>query len=255
MVNRVALVTGASRGIGKAIALGFAQENHRVVLVARDRDKLNSVREEFKNKNNIHIIAAYLSDRDAPKYIIENTISRCNKIDILVNNAGIGSSQNPNQIIDFDDNAWDLTLAVNITAPYLLIKYSLPIMIKKRWGRIINIASVYAKIAGQHTAAYTASKHALVGLTKAVATEVSQYGITTNAICPGVTRTVMNDKRLRYDSTRLNIPFEVFEKKASPLGRRLEPEEIANMAIFLSSAKASGINSQAINVCGGWVVN
>ena len=117
MVNRVALVTGASRGIGKAIALGFAQENHRVVLVARDRDKLNSVREEFKNKNNIHIIAADLSDRDAPKYIIENTISRWNKIDILVNNAGIGSSQNPNQIIDFDDNAWDLTLAVNITAP------------------------------------------------------------------------------------------------------------------------------------------
>jgi len=126
-------------------------------------------------------------------------------------------------------------------------------MIERRWGRIINIASINAFIASMPSAAYTASKHALAGLTKATAKEVAQHGITANAICPGVTKSKMNDLRLQYDAERLGTTFEELEQAASPLGRRLEPEEIAALAVFLASDEARAINGQSIRVCGGVV--
>jgi 3-hydroxybutyrate dehydrogenase len=172
-------------------------------------------------------------------------------VEILVNNAGVGSSQDPKPLVDFDDDFWDLTLALNVTAPYRLTKLALPAMLAARWGRIINISSINARIPALHGAAYTASKHALAGLTKVVARETAEFGVTANCICPGATATLMNDRRMEYDAERLGVSREQLEAQASPLGRRVLPDEIAPLAVFLAGDGSAAINGQLINVCGG----
>lgn len=255
MSHRITLVTGAGRGIGRAIAKALAAEGYRVAITARSRTELETLAADISaTGGQVFAVASDLADRSAPARLDEQVRRHWGPIEVLVNNAGIGSSQSPRPLIDFDDNFWDLTFAVNVTAPYLLTKLLLPAMIEARWGRIINIASVNAKIPSYHGAAYTASKHAVVGLTKATAREIADLGITANAICPGVTRSLMNDKRLEYDARRLGKPVAQLEAEATPLGRRLEPEEVAALAVFLASDNARAINGQAINVCGGMVM-
>ena len=254
MPNRVSLVTGAGRGIGRAIAMGLAKAGHRVAIAARTLEQLDDVAAEIRAGGGEALsIVADLTDRAAAARLVDQVNEQWGPIDILVNNAGVGSSQSPKPLVDFDDDFWDLTMAINVTAPYLLTKGVLPAMISRGWGRIINIASINAFIASMHGAAYTASKHAVAGLTKATAKEVAEHGITANAICPGVTRSKMNDLRLEYDAERLGTTFEQLEHAASPLGRRLEPEEIAALAVFLASDEARAINGQSIRVCGGVV--
>jgi NAD(P)-dependent dehydrogenase (short-subunit alcohol dehydrogenase family) len=256
MNNRIALVTGAGRGIGRAIALGLAARGARVVAAARSREELESLAQEITDAGGqVHTVPADLAERSAAARLDEQVRRHWGPAEILINNAGIGSSQDPKPLVEFDDNFWELTFAVNVTAPYLLTKLILPAMIERRWGRIINIASVNAKVPSLHGAAYTASKHAVVGLTKAAAREVAELGVTVNAVCPGVTRSRMNDKRLEYDAKRLGKTFQELEAAATPLGRRLEPEEVASLVVFLASDEARAINGQAINVCGGMVMH
>jgi ketoreductase len=154
-------------------------------------------------------------------------------------------------MVEFDDAFWHKTLALNLTAPYLLTKAVLPILLAKKWGRIINIASINGKLPAMHAAAYTASKHGLLGLTRALALEVAREGITANAICPGPVHTEMNDRRVEYDAKRLGISIPELESRLTPIGRRLEPEEIVPMAVLLASAESAAITGQAFNVCGG----
>jgi NAD(P)-dependent dehydrogenase (short-subunit alcohol dehydrogenase family) len=252
MKNRIALVTGAGRGIGRATALALAGQGARVAITARSVDELQSLSDEIASAGGQALsIGGDLSQRNAPQIILEQVRAAWGEVEILVNNAGIGSSQDPRPLVEFNDEFWDLTFAVNVTAPYLLTKLVLPAMIEKRWGRIVNIASINAKIPSPHGAAYIASKHAVAGLTKATAFEVGPHGITCNAVCPGVTRSRMNDKRLEYDAKRLGVSFEELEAQASQLGRRLEPEEIASLVVYLASDAARAINGQCMNVCGG----
>ncbi len=255
MKNRIALVTGAGRGIGRAIALAFAQQGARVAITARSQDQLSGLAQEIQSMGGESLLVVDdLSDQSAPARIVEQVTKGWGPIEILVNNAGIGSSQNPKPLVDFSDDFWNLTLRVNLTAPYLLTKLVLPAMIEQRWGRILNVASIAGKVAGFHSAAYSASKHALIGLTKSTATEVASEGVTANAICPGVTRSEMNDQRLEYDAVRLGVTFEKLEETSTPLGRRLEPEEVATLAVYLAQDDARGVNGQSINVCGGAVL-
>jgi NAD(P)-dependent dehydrogenase (short-subunit alcohol dehydrogenase family) len=255
MTNRVTLITGAGRGIGRAIAKVLAAEGARVAITARSQNELETLQTEITGLGGqVLAVVSDLADRSAPARLEEQVRRHWGPIEVLVNNAGVGSSQSPRPLVNFDDNFWELSFAVNVTAPYLLTKLVLPTMIERRWGRIINIASVNAKIPSYHGAAYTASKHALVGLTKATAREVAEFGVTANAICPGVTRSLMNDKRLEYDAGRLGKSVAQLEAEATPLGRRLEPEEIAALAVFLASDGSQAINGQAINVCGGMVM-
>jgi NAD(P)-dependent dehydrogenase (short-subunit alcohol dehydrogenase family) len=255
MIPHIALVTGAGRGIGRAIAKALAAEGARVVITARSQSELDTLAAEISGAGGqVFALTSDLADRTAPARLDEQVRRHWGPIEILVNNAGIGSSQSPRPLVEFDDNFWELTFAVNVTAPYLLTKLVLPAMIERRWGRIINIASVNAKIPSYHGAAYTASKHALVGLTKAAAREVAEFGVTVNAICPGVTRSLMNDRRLEYDAKRLGKTVAQLEADATPLGRRLEPDEVAALAVFLAGDASRAINGQAINVCGGMVM-
>ncbi len=255
MRNRIALVTGAGRGIGRAIALAFAHQGARLAITARSQDELNNLAQEVQSMGGeTMVIVDDLSEDSAPARIVDQVSKRWGPVEILVNNAGIGSSQNPKPLVDFSDDFWNLTLRVNLTAPYLLTKLVLPAMTAQRWGRILNIASIAGKVGGFHSAAYTASKHALIGLTKSTATEVASEGVTANAICPGVTRSEMNNQRLEYDAVRLGVSFEKLEETSTPLGRRLEPEEVATLAVYLAQEDARGVNGQSINVCGGAVL-
>lgn len=254
MENRIALVTGAGRGIGRAIAVGLAAEGARVAVTARSLDELeNLAREVEDGGGNALVVPGDLSDRSAPARIVRTVAETWGPVEILVNNAGVGSSQNPKPLVDFDDDFWDLTLMVNLTAPYLFTKLVLPSMMERGWGRIINISSIAGRIGGEHGAAYGTSKHGLLGLTRSTAVEGAAHGITANAVCPGVTRSRLNDRRLEYDSQRLGVSFEQLEKESTPLGRRLEPDEVAILAVQLARDEARGINGQSINVCGGRV--
>jgi len=144
-----------------------------------------------------------------------------------------------------------LSLALNLTAPYLLCKAVLPTMLENKKGRIINVASIAGKIGLIHASAYCASKHGLLGLTKSLALEVAKEGITVNAICPGPVRTAMSDSRLAYDARRTGVPAEELEAKMTPIGRRLVPDEIVPLAVLLASEESAAITGQAFNVCGG----
>jgi NAD(P)-dependent dehydrogenase (short-subunit alcohol dehydrogenase family) len=251
MRDRICLVTGAGRGIGRAIALRLAAAGARVAITARSRDQLESLGSEIDDPRRVLSLVDDLAQRSAPERIVSAIEKQWGPVQVLVNNAGIGSSQNPKPLVDFDDDFWDLTMQVNVTAPYLLTKRVLPGMLKQGFGRIINIASINAKIPPLHGAAYAASKHAVAGLTKATALEVAGKGITANAICPGVTATRMNDLRLEYDAQRLDVTFEELEQRSSPIGRRLVPDEVAAVVVFLAQDEAGAVNGQAINVCGG----
>ncbi|MDP7019735.1 MAG: SDR family oxidoreductase [Pirellulaceae bacterium] len=254
MPSRIAVVTGAGRGIGRSIATKLAARGDRVAVTARTAAELDSLVDEIQSAGGDALaVVADLSDRAAPQQLTDAVRQHWGEIEILVNNAGVGSSSAPQPLIDFDDEFWDLTMMVNVTAPYLLTKLVLPGMIGGGWGRIVNISSINARIAAMHGAAYTASKHALAGLTKATAKETGDTGVTCNAVCPGPTKTLMNNKRLEYDADRLSTTVEDLEAQASPLGRRIQPDEVASMSVYLTGDDASGINGQLINVCGGVV--
>jgi ketoreductase len=249
--QRVALITGAGRGIGRAIALAFAKEGARVALTARTAPELDEVVGKIRAGGGAVAITADLAAPGEPQRVVCATEAALGPVEILVNNAGIGSSANPKPVVNFDDDFWELSLCLNLTVPYLLSKAVLPGMLARRWGRIVNIASINGKVPSLHGAAYAASKHGLLGLTRTLALEVAKDGITVNAVCPGPVHTVMNDRRLEYDAKRRGITFAELEQSMTPIGGRLEPEDVAPLAVYLASDEARMVTGQAMNVCGG----
>jgi NAD(P)-dependent dehydrogenase (short-subunit alcohol dehydrogenase family) len=254
--DRVAIVTGAGRGIGRAIALGYAREGASIAAVARSEDQLDSLKQEIAEAGGQAIsVVADLATPAAAAHVVSETLNAFGTVDVLLNNAGIGTFASPRPVAEFDDDFWDLNLALNLTAPYRLSKLTVPLFTEKRRGRIVNIASLASKIGILHGAAYAASKHGLLGLTKTLALEGAKHGITANAICPGPVRTVMNDQRMRYDAERLGTTVEELETRINPIGRRLEPDEIVPLAVLLASDASGGITGQAFNICGGIVMS
>ncbi len=247
-----ALVTGASKGIGRAIALAFAQEGAALVATARNAEELDSLKAEIEGAGGTcHTLVQRLEQEGAVDRVLAFATNHLGPLHILVNNAGIGSSQQPMLVAEYDDAFWNLMMHVNLTVPYLFIRKVLPEMKARRYGRIINIASINGKIPSSYGCAYTASKHGLLGLTKTVAVENVAYGITANSICPGPVVSKLNNARIAFDAQRTGVSFAEQEKTMTGLGRRLVPEEVAPLAVYLASDGAATMTGQSLNIDAG----
>jgi NAD(P)-dependent dehydrogenase (short-subunit alcohol dehydrogenase family) len=245
-------VTGAGRGIGRASALALAATGGPVVLAARSTDELDAVVSAIRAAGGeAAALACDLSDRAQSTALVERAASAFGPIDVLVNNAGIGSSAEPRPLAEFRDAFWDETLEVNLTAPYVLSKAALPHMREQRWGRIVTVASNNGRIPSPFSGAYVASKHGVIGLMRTLALEHAGEGITVNCVNPGPVRTRVNDKRIAFDAERLGLEVEAYERGLTPVGGRLEPEDIAPLVVYLASDAARMITGQAYNVDGG----
>jgi 3-hydroxybutyrate dehydrogenase len=255
--DRIALITGGGRGIGRAIAHAFANEGAQIALAARSLDQLEAVAHEIAKQHSTNPLAVVcdVSDVSSVEKLFESVRESFGRgPDIMVNNAGIAESA---PITKTDDELWHRLLAINLSGTFYCTRAALPGMIEGGWGRIINIASIAGKTGAPYIAAYSASKHGVLGLTRSVALEVANKGITANAICPGYVDTEMTTRGIENitQKTRLSAAQALDSiKKMSPQNRIIEPEEVAALALLLASEEGRGINGQAINVDGGSVL-
>jgi 3-oxoacyl-[acyl-carrier protein] reductase len=244
----VALVTGASQGIGRACAIKLAQHGASVALVARNREKLEEVAKTIMDLGAEPAAPARayptdIADEDQVKSTFKSAIADLGKIDILVNNAGITRDQ---LVMRMKRADWDSVLNTNLTSAYLCIQQAISSMLRQRWGRIINITSVFGQMGQAGQANYAASKAGLIGLTMAIAREVGSRNITCNAIAPGFIETAMTEI--------LTEELKQSALKMIPLGRVGTPEEVANCVTFLASEQAGYITGHVLNVNGGMLM-
>ncbi len=255
--NRIALITGGGRGIGRAIALEFAREGADVAVAARTLEQVEAVASEVAEKfsrKSLPVVCDVSDVAGVAKMFASVAESFGRGPDIMVNNAGIAVSA---PVTKTDDELWHRHLAINLSGTFYCTRAALPAMIERGWGRVINIASIAGKTGAPYIAAYSASKHGVLGLTRSVALEVATKGITVNAICPGYVDTEMTTRGIEQITlkTRLSAD-EAMEsiKKMSPQNRIIDAEEVAALALLLASEAGRGINGQAINVDGGSVL-
>jgi 3-hydroxybutyrate dehydrogenase len=255
--NRIALVTGGGRGIGRAIAMAFASEGAQVTVAARSFEQVEQVAREIADKFSTKALPVVCDVSDAAS--VERLFKAVNESfgrgpDILVNNAGIAESA---PLTKTGDELWQKHLAINLSGSFYCMRAALPQMIERGWGRIVNIASIAGKTGAPYIAAYSASKHGVLGLTRSAALEVANKGITVNAICPGYVDTEMTTRGIENITKKTGLSADqAMEsiRKMSPQNRIIEPEEVAALALLLASEEGRGINGQAINVDGGTVL-
>lgn len=255
LAGKRAVVTGATKGIGRAIALALASAGADVALSARTAHDLQEVKAEVEAMGRQALtIPCDVTDPASVTHQLAGAIQHAwGAVDILVNNAGNAGSA---KFLNHPDELWHRMLAINLTSVYLVTKAFVPGMIERRAGRIITIASITAKVGGKYIAAYTASKHGVVGLMRALAVELNPYNITVNSVCPGYVDTPMTDASVANMVARTKMSSEEARQaleKMSPQNRLIEPDEVAALAVFLALDSSKGITGQAINVDGGEV--
>jgi 3-oxoacyl-[acyl-carrier protein] reductase len=258
LTGRVAVVTGASQGIGRACALKLAKCGASVALLARNRENLEEVAREIQNISHpnsdfdhggtgvparAYVAVADIENEDQIKAAFKSIIAELGKIDILVNNAGITRDQ---LVMRMKRADWDSVLNTNLTSAYLCTQQVISSMLKQRWGRIINITSIFGQMGQAGQANYAASKAGLIGLTMAVARELGSRNITCNAVAPGFIETAMTAE----------LPEELKQNalKMIPLGRIGSPEDVANCVAFLASEEGGYITGHVLNVNGGMLM-
>ncbi len=239
--GKVAFVTGASRGIGKAIAIKFAKNNAQLALVATKIENLKNVENEIKKYNVEYLLLeGDVSNENDVKRFVKETINKFGKINILVNNAGITRD---NLILRMKTEDWDKVLEVNLKSAFLLSKAFARYLIKQKSGKIINISSIVGLMGNPGQANYSSSKAGLIGLTKSLAKELGARNIQVNAIAPGFIQTEMTQ----------DLEGKVIEnmKSAIPLGRLGTTEDVANVTLFLASSLSDYVTGTVLNVSGG----
>jgi NAD(P)-dependent dehydrogenase (short-subunit alcohol dehydrogenase family) len=252
LAGKRAVVTGSGRGIGRSIALALAQAGANVAVTARTASEILQLVDEIEAFGRQSLaVSCDVTDPEQVIRMATTLIEGLGGIDIVVNNAGNAGSH---KFLNHSDELWHRMLPINLTSVYYVTKAFVPSLIEQRYGRIINIASMASRVGGSYIAAYTAAKHGVLGLTRALAVELMPYNITVNAICPGYVNTPMTDASVSNIMARTGMPEskarEVLEN-SSPQKRLIEPEEVAAIAVFLAQDINRGITGQAINIDGG----
>jgi NAD(P)-dependent dehydrogenase (short-subunit alcohol dehydrogenase family) len=252
LTGRIALVTGGGRGIGRSVALALASAGSDVAVTARSSKELDETAAAIRALGRrAEAIVCDVSERAQVDAMVARVRTALGDPLILVNNAGIAASA---KLADTTDEMWDRMLRVNASGAFYCTRAVLPLMLAAKWGRIVNMASVAARAGAPYIAAYTASKHALLGLTRAVAAEVAGRGITVNAVCPGYVDTAMTDGSAANIVKRTGRTEEEARKILegfSPQGRLMTASEVAAMTTYLCSEVARGVNGQGIVIDGG----
>jgi len=259
MANRlhqqVAIITGASRGIGRAIAQAYAAEGASLCLIATDVSRLNDVQAALGlPSERVMTVALNVTDRDACFAAVQHVEQRYGRVDVLVNNAGVYRAKS---FLDHAPQDFQDMLDVNLFGVMHFMQAVLRGMQARRYGRIVNMASTAGKWGSRNQSAYNVSKHAVVGLTRCVALEASAHNVTVNAICPGFIQTDMVEELKAQVAQSSGMTGEELVKAALarvPQGRILNPTEIAGLAVYLGSAESSGMTGQSIHVDGGMLM-
>ncbi|HEX3255831.1 MAG TPA: SDR family oxidoreductase [Gaiellaceae bacterium] len=249
MDGRVAVVTGAGRGIGRATALALAARGARVLGVSRTESELAALAAEAP----VEVLTESVATEEGCERVIAEARRRLGPVEILVLNAGIGSGHE-RAIWGQDTEVWRETMAVNLDGPFFLTRLAAADMKERGWGRIVMVSSTSGELGAPRTSAYTASKHGLMGLMRAVAQDIGPFGATCNAVLPGWVRTEMAERSARLEAERRGVTVdEVWAERAAtyPANRVVTAEEIAATVAFLASDEASGINAEGITVALG----
>ncbi len=256
LAGRTALVTGSTSGIGLAVARALAKAGARVMLNgSRTAEDAEALRAELAASAGVEVgyTQANLAQGASARALVEATIAAFGSVDILVNNAGI---QHVAAVDAFPDDTWDQLIALNLSSVFHTTKAALPSMKARGWGRIVNIASAHGVVASPFKAPYTASKHAVVGFSKAVALEVAEQGITCNALCPGYVRTPLVEKKVADQAKVHNLPEDRVIREvilaAQPTRQFVEADEVAAFTLFLCSDAARSVTGSVQLIDGGW---
>jgi 3-hydroxybutyrate dehydrogenase len=255
--GKTAIVTGSTSGIGLGIATALAAEGCNVMLNGfGDPVMIADIRKHLADTYRVQ--AAYSpADMAKPadiRALVAAAAAEFGGVDILVNNAGI---QHVAKVVDFPEERWDAVIAINLSAAFHAAKAVLPHMLAKRWGRIINIASAHGLVASGEKAAYVTAKHGLVGLTKVIAIEAANAGVTCNAICPGWVLTALVQQQIEARAAAQGVPYQQAHddllREKQPMLQYTTPEKIAGLAVFLCGEAASTMTGAALSIDGGWV--
>ncbi|HEX2238786.1 MAG TPA: 3-hydroxybutyrate dehydrogenase [Gammaproteobacteria bacterium] len=256
LAEKSALITGSTSGIGLAIARALAGAGCNIVLNGFGNvDEIESLRRGIEEECSVRAqySAADMTKPAEIKIMVENAVATFGGVDILVNNAGI---QHVAPIDEFPVEKWDAIIAIDLSSAFHTTRAVLPVMKAKRWGRIINIASAHGLVASPFKSAYVAAKHGIVGLTKVIALEVAEQGITCNAICPGYVQTPLVEGQIEDTAKARGISREAVMRDvllaAQPTKQFVQPGHIGSLVVYLASDAAASITGSALTIDGGW---